>query len=80
MNESEKPFNQEIDYHRYWKERADKAEEENLDLRRTITALEQQVLETNAEIEVVKRKADKLMMEKIKKYENILQKARESGL
>jgi len=80
MKELKKNFPKEIDYHRYWKERSEKAEEENLNLRRKLSELEQQVLETGAEIEVVKRKADELMMEKIKKYEDILQKTRESGL
>ena len=72
MNESEKPFNKEIDYHRYWKDRAERAE---------------------AEIENVKKEADRLMMNKIAQYEKELaalrdkidpavmpQKARESGL
>ena len=50
--------------------------EENLKLRREITNLEQQVLETSAEIEVVKRKADELMMDKIKKYEDELDRVK----
>ncbi len=72
MNESKKAFNKEIDYHRYWKDRAERAE---------------------AEIENVKKEADRLMMNKIAKYEKELavlrdkidpavmtQKARESGM
>ena len=50
--------------------------EENLKLRREITNLEQQVLETSAEIEVVKPKADELMMDKIKKYEDELDRVK----
>jgi hypothetical protein len=87
MNESEKPFKKEIDYHRYWKERADKAEADGIKLKKQIEFLTLMTNEAGAKIikltqdvEKAKKEADRLMMNKIRFYEEELNKLRKSGL
>jgi hypothetical protein len=72
MNESEKQFKKEIDYHRYWKDRAERAEVEIENVKKEADRLMiNKIAEYEEKLDALRKKIDPAIL---------AQKARESGL
>ena len=72
MNESEKQFKEEIDYHRYWKDRAERAEAEIENVKKEADQLMMnKIAKYEKQLDELRKEIDPA---------HLAQKARESGL
>jgi len=72
MNESEKHFKKEIDYHRYWKDRAERAEAEIENVKKEADQLMMnKIAKYEKQLDELRKEIDPA---------HLAQKARESGL